>query len=289
MMFKNYIQCVDTGLRKILQIIGIFTITAVCGSSCLAQGAWVDGLSIVALQELRNGEKPNLVAMSASSTRDYTLPAHEKVLNSRRQFPRDEFGAKDYFNVYSSFYRQERERVSSAKTYLLPANVDLGAYNFEIGAFVPKVSILNVRGEGDHVCGTYDVKGGANVLTCLRLMNLAERANPFSTLRMDEETAKRIRRSKIGFTLSVVPVEEKFSALDVEVKSVGRVGSVLKAQASELIIYDRDTQDILYSRKVNEPEPSKTSKPAAPSAPKQLPPIETKVELSLPGSDKLKR
>lgn len=257
--------------------------------SAVAQTAWVDGLSIVALQELRNGDKPNLAVMSVTKSRDYTLPAHERVLKSRRQFPKDEFGTKDYFNVYSSFYRQEKERVSKAKTYLLPANVDLGSYNFEIGAFVPKIAILNVRGEGDHVCGTYDVKGGTNVLTCLRLMNLAERANPFATLRMDEETARLIRRSKIGFTLNVVPIEEKFSPLDVDVRSVGRVGSVLKAQAAELIIYDQDTQNVLYSRKVNEPEASKPRKPSEGSTPQQLPPIETKVELSLPGSDKLKR
>ena len=254
-----------------------------------AQSAWVDGLSIVALQELRNGDKPNLAFMAASRSRDYTLPAHEKLLSASRNFPRDEFGAKDYLGVYSNFYRQERERLSGAKSFLLPANVDLGSYNFEIGAYAPKISINNVRGDGDHVCGTYDVKGGNNMLTCLRLMNLADRANPFATLKMDEETAKLIRRSKVGYTLSAVPMESKFSPLDIDVRSVGRVGSFLKAQATELIIYDRESQNIIYSRKVNETEPSKASRPGATQETKQLPPIETKVELSLPGSDKPKR
>lgn len=252
-----------------------------------ADAAWVDSLSVVAVQELHNGVKPNAVVMASSPNlyKGYKLPDHERVLTARKKFPKDEFGAKDYLGFYTKFYEQEKQRLDGAKSFLLPAEVSLGSYNFEIGAYVPKISIRNVRGNGDYLCGAYDSKGSKGILSCLRVTNLGGSQSPFALLEMDEETGTVIRRSKLGFTLHVVPVENKFSTLDVDVKSVGYVGAVMKVQAVELVIYDAGTQKVLYRRGAA-PAEGDDKKVKASKVPDELPPIESKVELELPGTAK---
>lgn len=229
---------------------GMLLSTAVAPSFA-SDAEWVDGLSVVALHEERNEVAAVVEVMSASKVlqRGFQLPAHDQLLDSRRKYERDEFGTRQYLEAYRSYYERERERIRAADSFLLPANVNLGTFNFELSAYAPDIQVRGSRGDGTFVCGPFDTRQGTELLSCIRVVNLVGYRNTFSLLEMSEDVAVDLRRKKVSYTIRVVPIQEGFDRLDLEVNKVGHVERMMRVRATELLAYDRETRQVLFHQK----------------------------------------
>jgi len=212
--------------------------------------SWIDSMGVVALFDIMNDLPPDLTAMLSSKVmrKSYKLPAHKDLTKSEKKYPRDEFGAKQYLKAYSEFYLSEKARIEKADSFLVPIDLELGVYNFDLGAYVPKLSIEDAPGDGSFVCGAPRTSGGTSLLACLRVVNLRGGAEIFELLEMSEEQAKTIRRTGVGYALRISPIENEFMDLSVDIRKVGWVQAMLNVRAVELLIYDLKSRDVIYRK-----------------------------------------